>query len=295
MMNYMEMATKIGIALNRVKAAIKETNPIAVFGLFSGGHDSVCATTIARMAGGDVIHINTGIGVPRTRQYVEDTAKRLGWPLREFKADDGIDAKGKPISYRRLVLEFGFPGPAAHSLMYGMLKEECLRRLEKEIGANGRGKNPRRILFVSGCRSQESARRMGSTEELKIEGKRVWCSPIHDWSKDDTRDFMLHMQIPRNPVVDMLCKSGECLCGAFAEPGELEELKCYPETLPVYRQIKQLEEEVRAAGFPWGWGERPPKWWEEKKKGQAFLVDYDQTLCWSCTARRDALPSNTRI
>lgn len=286
---------KIQIASGRIRRAIDETKPVAVFGLFSGGHDSVTATALAVRLGAYAIHINTGIGVARTREYVWRIADLLDWPsLQEYRAEDNRDAKGNPISYRNLILKHGFPGPASHSLMYAMLKEECLRRLEKDWQANGRGKNPRRVLFVSGCRSGESKRRMGSTKELVVSGKRVWCSPIHDWTKDDTSEFMRASGIPRNPVVDMLCKSGECLCGAFAEPGELEELNCWPETREVYQQIKALEAEAKAANVPCRWGERPPAWWEEKQKGQKFLCNYDEHLCWSCTSRREALHSNDR-
>lgn len=52
--------------------------------------------------------------------------------------------------------------------------------------------------------------------------------------------------------------SGECLCGSFAKPGELDEIgEWFPD---VAATIRALETEVRAAGFPeplcrWGHGE----------------------------------------
>jgi len=37
-------------------------------------------------------------------------------------------------------------------------------------------------------------------------------------------DFMADNNLKRNEVVDLIHKSGECLCGAFAKPGELKRL-----------------------------------------------------------------------
>ena len=55
--------------------------------------------------------------------------------------------------------------------------------------------------------------------------------------------------------------SGECLCGAFAKPDELEEIRLwFPE---VAAQIDELQRDVRAAGHhppfdTWGHGEGKP-------------------------------------
>ncbi len=49
--------------------AVERFRPVAVFALFSGGHDSLCAAHLAsrttRFDG--CVHIDTGIGVPATR------------------------------------------------------------------------------------------------------------------------------------------------------------------------------------------------------------------------------------
>jgi len=284
---------KVKIALSRITAAIEATKPIAVFGLFSGGHDSVTATTIASLHPSFTcaVHINTGIGIRRTRQYVLETAILKGWRLKEYKAVDNVNSKGQPDPqiYRTLVLNHGFPGPNSHRYMYHRLKERALAMLEREYKASARkpnrnaiGSPPRRVMYISGCRSDESDRRMGTTKEVTISGRRIWVSPIHDWSKSDCHALMEAYSVPRNPIVDLIHKSGECLCGAFAHKGELEELKLWPETRPAYDHIIALQAEVLAAGFPWGWEDAPPEWYQEKKQGQCFMVDYDQHLCWSC-------------
>ncbi len=290
-MDTTDIIAKTHIAGSRILAAIEKTKPIAVFGLFSGGHDSVTATAIAAMLPNftAACHINTGIGIERTRQYVRDTAELRHWRLIEKKAVENTKADGTPDPqiYRDMVLERGFPGPWMHRKMYNRLKERALDLLAREFNASP--ETP--IMFISGCRSDESERRMATTEQLQIDGRRIWCSPIHDWTKLDTTHFMEWQNIPRNPIVDLIHKSGECLCGAFAKKGELEELALWPETRDAYNEIKALEKEVRAAGFPWGWEDGPPDWWMERKRGQTFLLDYDtdapQHLCWSCNKRQE--------
>jgi len=287
----MNIESKIQTALSRIDAAIKSTHPVAVFGLFSGGHDSVSATAVASLHPSftSAVHINTGIGVERTRQYVRDTCSLKEWPLKEYEAAKHINSNGEPDPqhYRDFVLKYGFPGPNGHGMMYARLKERALIRLQREWKCTAKKSAPRRIMFISGCRSDESRRRMANTEEVQTDGQRIWCAPIHDWNKSDTSDLMQHLGIHRNPVVDLIHKSGECLCGAYASSGELEELSLWTETRPAYDYIIALQEEVRAAGFPWGWEQEPPKWFQEKKKGQSFMLEYDQHLCWSCNKRRE--------
>lgn len=279
------ISAKAKIALGRLSAAIDEWNPIAVFGLFSGGHDSFSACYVAthHRQCREVVHINTNTGVEATRDYVLDTCWQRGWRLREFKAVENMRADGTidPQDYRAMVLRHGFPGPAGHRYMYIRLKERALKMLARHAGADCRGKIKRRIMLVSGCRSEESDRRMGTVNEVQLHGREVWVAPIHDWSKLDTSHLLELADQPRNPVVDLIHKSGECLCGAFAKPGELEELGLWPITRPAYDRIKALEIEVRAAGHNWGWGERPPK------KGKIVIHEPPGPLCWSCGKQQE--------
>lgn len=284
---------KIQTALTRISSAIEANKPIAVFGLFSGGHDSVTATTIASLHPRftSAVHINTGISIARTRQYVRETSALKNWPLAEYEAAKNVNGKGQldPQIYRELVLKLGFPGPHGHGMMYARLKERCLRMLQREWKASGRKTRPRRVMYISGCRSDESLRRMANTKEVQVDGQRIWCAPIHDWTKSDCHALMEAYSVPRNPVVDLIHKSGECLCGAFAQKGELEELKLWPETRDAYDEIMAIQAEVIAAGLPWGWEDSPPAWYQEKKAGQSFLMNYDQHLCWSCNKAHELL------
>lgn len=269
----------IQTSLDRLNRAIKELDPVAVIGLFSGGHDSFSATYIASLHDKftAAVHINTGIGVPATRQYVRDTCANRGWKLLEFAAADNANAKGEydPQSYEKLCVKYGFPGAYGHGMMYARLKQRALQRLARLFKANCRGKIKQRILLVSGCRSQESKRRMGNTEEVQIDGQRIWVAPIHDWTRLDTSHCLELAGQERNLVVDLIHKSGECLCGAFAKAGELDELNQFDLTRPAYDEIKRIEAIVKPI-HGWGWGEKP------LKKQACSIRPEDQHLCTQC-------------
>jgi len=251
-----EVEWHIELGVKRIQAAIERFNPVAIYGLFSGGHDSLAATYIASRhpAFTAAVHINTGIGVSQTRDFVRDTCENRGWPLLEYKAMENTTAKGvpDPQDYKELVRRFGFPGPGSHGLMYNKLKERQIRRLLRDT----KTKRNQKVMLISGCRSQESVRRMGNVEECQKDGAKIWVAPIHDLSKTECGRIIQYASLKRNPVVDLIHKSGECLCGAFAKPGELDELEMwFPETAA---EIRTLEAELMPK-FGWSWEGKPQK------------------------------------
>lgn len=281
------MQEKINSALAVLDDAVKQFNPSWIFALFSGGHDSLTSSYIASLHPEfkGCVHINTGIGIPATRQFVIDTCAERGWRLLEYKAVENTYADGRsnPQVYEDIVLQHGFPGAFAHRQMYVCLKERQIKRLKRE--------HPGKMLLVSGARSQESIRRMANTGPLQIDGKTAWCAPIWDWSKSECSECLTQAGFKRNETALCFGRSGECLCGAFAKPGELEALRfACPAS---YERIRGIEKRVREAGFPWGWEDNgPPDWWKEKNQGQTFMFDYDKDetlveehLCSSCKWR----------
>lgn len=235
--------------------------------LFSGGNDSTVLAHLMRGRADYAVHCNTTIGVEATRQFVRDTCADWELPLIE---------QLPPKSYRELVQERAFPGPAMHFLFYARLKERSLEAVRSRLVSNPFRE---RVLFIAGRRRDESNRRANiSLADRK--GSMVFASPIAMWTKVDMVAYRGVMgDVPFNPVTDHLGMSGECLCGAFASPGELDRIRFwYPE---VAAEIDELQEEVRAAGHeePWcKWGHR------HRGKGSKLLEpDKVGLMCSSCT------------
>lgn len=215
------------------------------FAMFSGGHDSLCAFHVALSTFPllQACHINTTIGIPETQEFVRSTCRAYRTPLKEY---------APPVSYRDIVLKHGFPGPGSHMFMYTRLKERCVRQLVREHKRHWGEK----IMLITGVRLSESARRMGHVKPIQKEGAKLWVSPILNWTDEDKDEYMILHGLQRNPVVDALCMSGECLCGAFAKPEELAELSVlFPD---VAEEIKDLQRQAEVMGVPAKWGHRPP-------------------------------------
>lgn len=261
------------IDLAVINNAVAEYKPSHVFALFSGGHDSVCSLRVAmdhpqfRAA----VYIDTGTGLPETREYVHETARALGVPLLEYRTP--------PETYRDMVLKHGFPGPAQHLPCYSLLKERRLRELTREHKQGPRD----RILLVSGVRRDESVRRMGTTAEVQRDGARVFVAPILDWAATERLPFMAAHGIRPSPVVANLHRSGECNCGAFATPGELDFMALWYPRMADY--LRNLEREVfQRLPHAARWGERPQ---EPVPDEQMWLP-----LCQSCPTRwEQAIPA----
>lgn len=274
--------------LERLDRYIEQYSPRYVIALFSGGSDSTVSTHLAAQHPrfSFALKIDTGIGVPETNEFVRQTAADWGIELREYRAVDYVRADGTPDPqvYRDLVLRWGFPGPAGHGLMFQRLKERALRQCLRDLGM----KRGERVFLISGCRADESARRMANTQEFQQwEGQRYFVAPIWDFTKTNVLSYMRDNSIRPNPVSQLIHKSGECLCGAFAKSGELEELRTwFPK---VAAEIEQIECDARDAGFPWGWEDAPPGWFTAHQQGQEFLPGMipEGVLCSSCIAEQD--------
>lgn len=259
-----------------IATAVKEHQAKGVFALFSGGHDSLCSTHVASQHPDfrGVIHCNTGIGIPETTDFVKGTCSKHGWPLHEYHARQ---RNGMPI-YDDMCLRLGMPGgPMAHSSQYHVLKEE---QIEKGVREHRVGQSP--VALVTGIRKQESGRRMRNViaTPARLEGNkhRLWISPILDWSALDVNQYIEDNGLTRNLVVDLLHRSGECLCGALARPEELKEIAYwYPE---VAARIYALERACFEKRLPFQWGskkvERPP------------IEQMELPMCQSCATRWDA-------
>lgn len=58
---------------NVMEQALNQHNPVRIFAMFSGGNDSIVSTHFAMEHGAhEVLHINTGIGIKETREFIAD-------------------------------------------------------------------------------------------------------------------------------------------------------------------------------------------------------------------------------
>lgn len=259
-----ELQAKIDESMAILDQAVAENDPVAMVGLFSGGHDSYCSTHVAsqheRFSGAG--SFDTTIGIQQTIDWRRERCVEHQWRQWEYVA---------PVSYRDIVLQNGFPGPGGHLYMYTRLKERCLDQMMRDI----QPKRGARVLLVTGVRLSESKRRMGHVKPIARKGGRVWVAPILNWTDDDKAEYMAHHHLSRNPVVDTLCMSGECLCGAFASPGEIAVIgAAFPEMAAT---IREIELEARTRGVHSVWGTRPP--------GSRKKASNSGDMCFSCAEK----------
>lgn len=259
--------------------------------LFSGGTDS---TTLAHLFRRDVdyfAHANTTIGIEETRDFVRNVAEEWGVPLLERMAPREQDR------YRAQVLRDGFPGPAWHARMFTRLKERALEQIQRELVSNPRKE---RVVFIAGRRRTESARRK-RVPAMERKGSRVYASPFINWTKLDLNTYRLMHRVvtdtgrcahcgctgvPQNKASGLIHMSGECLCGAFAAPGEREEIDAwFPTALDEVRELEALiadRIDIPEHRKTWGWGADPAK------KALDGAPSKSGLLCSSCDDRFQA-------
>lgn len=259
--------------------AIEVHNPVAIYLALSGGNDSRCTTDVAlpllannpRFRGAALV--DTGIALPEAHESVREFAASVGVPLLIERT---------PERYEEAVLDHGFPGPAQHGMMYVRLKERAIR----QITANAKDGHDRRarVMFVSGVRKYESKRRVALTQPVQRDGARVWVNPLFWWTTPERNAYQMAQGIPRNPISEIICgSSGDCLCGAMADPDGEKEMASLEMWFPAMaRRLRELERQARAVGAWAKWGHKPPpKPKEETDSGPDLFMP----MCSGCEAR----------
>jgi len=222
-------------------------SPVATFCLFSGGNDSVVVAHRLRGQYDALVWIDTGTACPGVREHVISTAEWLGVPLKIYPAPDG--------AFEKVVLRkpgFGFPGPAQHSVAYHQLKDRAVEALVREHKVT---RSTQKVALLTGMRRQESQRRMGFRLAVRTKAAQVWCNPIIDWTNREMGAYRRSEALPESDVSALLHRSGECNCGAFAAPGEREQLQAiWPDWFDGL--IGALERRARTEGKQCAvWGE----------------------------------------
>lgn len=288
-----------------VQDAIDEYKPVAIFAGFSGGNDSIVVTHFACTEfGAAAIHCNTMIGVEKSRVHARTVAAKRGWHfLEKMAVSEGPPEKhkdGRPFdqtnlptgrwtdgatSYEDFVFNFGMPGPGQHRRMYQRLKERSFEAFKRDAKA---GKSRlSRVMFITGIRHDESAIRAGYQRAVMVMGSNIWVNPFYWHTKSDFELYRNEFGLPRNPVTDCIGISGECLCGTFGSPAELDAVeKVEPETR---KYIGTLEEKCASLGLPCKYGMKPDKKLKPSNDLQLSLFGDEpefQPACVGCIRRR---------
>ncbi|OLZ41507.1 hypothetical protein A6E15_11165 [Natrinema saccharevitans] len=247
--------------------------------LISGGMDSAVAAHIAIEDGPAdlLVYLDTRTGLDENREYIEEYADALGvqlWTLRT------------PESYEDRVIEDGFPGPSRHSIMYRSLKERQIGRLATMSAGRGRASD---LHMWTGVRSAESQRRMEHVEPESDGPRWVWHAPIHDWTKEDCREYLEKYDIPRNPLWETLGRSGDCFCGCFGSPEEKLDLRAAGCEYQA-EWIEELEDRVDVDDpakerETWAWGAFDD---DERRSERVENDDAQMTLCSTCSPHPDS-------
>lgn len=268
---------KVDEALEIIDQAVRKHGPSHVFACFSGGHDSLTASHLASRhpSFSGAFHANTEIGIEMTREFVRETCDREDWRLVEHRPSD---LEGG-YTYDELVLEMGFPrGPQSHNRCLFYLKQRAMNRLVRDHKED----HYDRIGLVTGIRRQESNRRMNAdmSEPCTRDGAKVWINPIIDWSAADCTRYIEACDLERNEVVDNLHRSGECLCGALANPKELHLIEAlYPQAAEHIRCLERACSEKGLVDDEWAKSSHPGKTWQEVKEEE---LETSPQLCMDC-------------
>jgi len=275
--------------------AVKKFKPSVIIALVSGGDDSMAMYCVANLIGkiDHVVHVDTTTGIEATTEFVKQNVNH-----------DLIIARTNEETFEEIVLKNGFPGAGQHQNMYIRLKERALRIVQRRFQYDGSfcridsttaykknvplvyhpdypnieslviKKPNRKIMFISGGRKDESIRRMGTVKEIHKEGNQVWVSLIANWNKSDIYQLQKKYNLKRSPTSILLGRSGECNCGSYGFPEEVDEMKYFFPDDKNVNMIIRLQNELKQSGHKYctyGHSGNNRKFNSEKKINSALM------------------------
>jgi len=192
-------------------------------------------------------------------------------------------------TYFEIVKQHGFPGKTktAHNWMYRWLKDHTVNRIISSFRENKRN---RPIVIISGARKYESVRRMGTSQDITIQGNNIWVNICNEWTNSEVHAFAIDNKLDkyRSPISKAIGISGECFCGCFAQKNELKEIKVASPT--TYEKILFIQNWIRKnTNMNWGWEDSPPKSYTLEKYGQLPLFSPEMLMCSTCMNNTNTL------
>lgn len=216
-----------------IMSMAKPMSSYTVRALNSGGKDSAVSTDLSErymsnFAG--VAYVNTQTG-PISQEHsllVQAQAYNNKWHFL---------SASPATSYEMLVIKSGFPGPAAHSWMYQMLKERSIRQITKKARKSGQT-----LIYITGIRRAESQQRSNAPEITNKTKTEKWVSPLVNWEDEDIRNYMdlTGLKVP------YFHHSVDCGCGAYAQPHEREEMLEHPKQKTYILSLESMVKQSRA-------------------------------------------------
>lgn len=214
---------------------------------FSGGRDSALAcyiaARVARVAGVEfrLLHIDTGVYVNESREYVVRYAEWLGADLEIIKS--GYD-------YWELVKNKGYPLLFHYRWCVDKLKKQAVIKWLRGLPRLGIPQT--RVVQVLGVRGSESRFKARTWEKAKPLPY-FWCwerwacswiwLPIVRLSDWQVITLVKRFEIPESPVWGKLGISGDCLCMAGMGMRTLDRLIAhYPD---LAKQLAERDREVQ--------------------------------------------------
>ena len=237
-----------------------------VYGLCSGGKDSMTACYIAhqyRPLDG-IITIDTtcaffkivdGKKIYPAWESARKFAESLGvqWILISHKDKD---------AYRTYCKKYGMPHPSQHGDVYHEIKWKTMVsfvRAQTKKNWDESKEIPATVCFISGVRKGESRKRGINTRIAQVDDgvKRMrFVAPIAYWKTEDVWTFVREKKFELSECYEALHISGDCACGAYAQPQEALLIKTfYPEMFEWLREIESEAKKVTSTGKNIkGWG-----------------------------------------
>lgn len=273
---------KLEQSLEIYKKAVEIYQPSAIAIMFSGGDDSLTAYHVAKRLSISLthfIHGNTRTGLVETTDF----ARKIGYEsgLKYLEADAGT-------AFEDYVRRKGFFGRGiqAHSFAYHVLKAQPFRKAVSSIRQRRR---KFQVLLLCGARKDESENRKHNlNEHYNIDPaakSNVWVNLMHDWSKADCKAFLQEIEAKRNPVTELLCRSGECMCGTMQSKEQRAEAAYW---FPKWgKWLDDLEKEV-CEKFSWRWGDDVNRYHLlERDAGQLRFDLSFMPACHSCVNKQN--------
>lgn len=262
----------------------KDFKPYAVIVGYTGGFDSNVALKLATMffKVDAAFTCDTTIAAKETLDNCKNVAEYV-YKLRYIRrAPPYAGLEQNHNTYFEIVKKHGFPGKTktAHNWMYRWLKDHTVNKIISSFRENKRN---RPVVIISGSRKYESVRRMGTSQDITIQGNNIWLNICNEWTNSEVNAFATDNKIDRyrSPISKSVGVSGECFCGCFAQKNELKEIKiASPST---YEKIMYIDKWLKNnTNMFWGWEESPPKSFTLEKHGQLPLFSPDMLMCSTC-------------